>query len=64
MHKLRQAAKSRTVQFALVLSVLAVLQEFVFLLPVTPLLQMFITLAIAVGIVGFRAITNGPLSDK
>jgi hypothetical protein len=59
-----QALKSRTVKFALVIAVLSVLQGFVFLLPIKPLYQMFAGIAIAVGIVIFRAITTQPLSEK
>ena len=64
MSTLAQALSSRTVGFAILIAVLSVLQGFVFLLPVTPLHQMFAGLGIAVGIVVLRAITSTPLFSQ
>ncbi|ASJ79274.1 hypothetical protein P26059A_0122 [Curvibacter phage P26059A] len=61
MNKLIQILKSRTVLYALLLAVLSVLQGFVFLLPVSPIYQMYAGIAIAVGVVILRAITTEPL---
>jgi hypothetical protein len=61
MQKLIQILKSRTVLFAVLIAVLSVLQGFVFLLPVAPIHQMLVGVAIAVGIVILRAITTEPL---
>jgi hypothetical protein len=59
-----QALKSRTVLFALLIAVLSVLQAYVFLLPITPIQQMYVGLAIAVGVTILRAITTKPLNEK
>jgi hypothetical protein len=64
MSKIVQILQSRTVQYALVIAVLSVLQGFVFLLPITPLEQMYVGVALAVGIVLFRAITTEPLVNR
>lgn len=64
MSKISQILQSRTVLYALVIAVLSVLQGFVFLLPITPLQQMCVGVALAVGIVLFRAITTEPLVSK
>lgn len=58
-----QVLKSRTVRFAIVVATLSVLQGYVFLLPIKPLYQMVVGLAIAVGIVLFRAVTEKPISE-
>lgn len=64
MSKIVQILQSRTVLYALVIAVLSVLQGFVFLLPITPLEQMYVGVALAVGIVLFRAITTEPLVNR
>lgn len=64
MSKIGQILQSRTVLYALVIAVLSVLQGFVFLLPITPLQQMYVGVALAVGIVLFRAITTEPLVNR
>ena len=56
--------KSRTVLFALVISILSVLQGFVGLLPITPIHQMYIGLIISVMIVVFRCITTTPIGGS
>ena len=56
--------KSRTVLFAIVVAVLSVLQGFVGLLPISPIGQMLIGLAIAVMVVILRFITTTPIGEK
>lgn len=64
MNTLRQILQSRTVLYAVLIAVMSVLQGFVFLLPITPLQQMYVGVALAVGIVLFRAITTEPLTSR
>lgn len=59
-----QILKSKTVQLALIIAVLSVLQGFVFLLPITPLQQMFVGLGIAVVVTILRFVTTSSLQDK
>ena len=58
------ALKSRTVWFAIFLAVLSVLQAYVFLLPITPVQQMLVGIAIAVAVTVLRIVTTKPLSEK
>jgi len=64
MTLLIQLLKSRTVLFAILLAVLSVLQGYVGLLPLSPVEQMFIGIAISVAITLLRIITTGPISGK
>lgn len=64
MNTLRQILQSRTVLYAMLIAVMSVLQGFVFLLPITPVQQMYVGVALAVGIVLFRAITTEPLTSR
>jgi hypothetical protein len=59
-----QLLKSRTVLFALLLTVLSVLQGYVGLLPLTPVYQMYIGIVISVVITLLRIITTQPISQK
>jgi hypothetical protein len=56
--------RSRTVLFAIALAVLSVLQAYVFLLPITPVQQMYVGIAIAIAITLLRIVTTQPLSEK
>lgn len=56
--------KSKTVWFAIILAVLSILQAYVFLLPITPVQQMFVGIAIAVAVTLLRIVTTMPLADK
>lgn len=58
------ALRSRTVQYAIALAILSVLQGFVVQLPIPPWGHAAIGSAIAVCIVVLRAITTQPLSQK
>lgn len=64
MTTLIQLLKSRTVLFALVLAVLSVVQGYVGLLPLTPVQQMYVGIAISVAITILRIVTTQPISSK
>lgn len=59
-----QLLKSKTVLFALVLAVLSVVQGYVGLLPLTPIQQMYVGIAISVVITVLRIVTTQPISEK
>ena len=59
----KQALKSRTVQFGVALACLSVLQGFVGFIP-SPWLQAVIGCSIASGIVVLRFMTTMPVSEK
>jgi hypothetical protein len=56
--------KSRTVLFALLLAVLSVLQGYIGLLPLSPIEQMYVGIAISVVITILRIVTTQPVSEK
>ena len=56
--------KSKTVWYAIVIATLSIVQGYVGLLPVTPVVQMVIGIAISVGIVLFRFITTTAITEK
>lgn len=64
MNQVKQALKSRTVQFGIAIAVLSVLQGFVGFIPANPAVQAIIGCIIASGIVILRFITTQPLSEK
>ena len=64
MTTLIQLLKSRTVLFALLLAVLSVLQGYVGLLPLTPIQQMYVGIAISVIVTVLRIVTTQPLNEK
>ena len=61
---IRQALKSKTVQYGVALAVLSVLQGFVGFLPANPAVQAMVGCAIASGIVVLRFMTTQPVSQK
>jgi hypothetical protein len=61
MNTLKSALKSRTVLFALLIAVLSVLQGFVYILPISPVNQMYIGLLVSVAVVFLRFITTTPV---
>lgn len=61
---LKQALKSRTVQFGIGVAVLSVLQGFVGYLPADPAIQAIVGCTIASGIVILRFMTTMPVSEK
>ena len=56
--------KSKTVWYAIVIAVLSIVQGYIGLLPMTPVLQMFIGIVISVGIVILRLVTTTAISEK
>jgi hypothetical protein len=64
MSQLKQALKSRTVQFGVGVAVLSVLQGFVGYLPADPVVQAIVGCTIASGIVILRFMTTMPVSEK
>jgi hypothetical protein len=64
MTTILQLLKSRTVLFALLLAVLSVLQGYIGLLPLTPINQMLVGLAISVIVTILRIVTTQPISEK
>ena len=64
MQALRQALKSRTVQYGVCIAVLSVLQGFVGFLPTNPAIQAMIGCCIAATIIVLRFMTTMPVSEK
>ena len=64
MNQVKQALKSRTVQFGIGVAVLSVLQGFVGYLPADPAIQAIVGCTIASGIVILRFMTTMPVSEK
>jgi hypothetical protein len=56
--------KSKTVWYAILIAVLSIVQGYIGLLPMTPVLQMFVGIGISVGIVILRLLTTQPISEK
>ena len=61
MNTLKSALKSRTILFALLIAVLSVLQGFVYILPISPVNQMYIGLLVSIAVVFLRFITTTPV---
>lgn len=59
-----QLLKSRTVWFAILIAVLSVMQGYVALIPITPVWQMCVGIAVSVAILLLRLITTTPISAK
>jgi len=59
-----QLLKSKTVWYAIIIAVLSIVQGYIGLLPMTPVLQMFVGITISVGIVILRLLTTQPIGDK
>ena len=64
MNTILQLLKSRTVLFALLLAVLSVVQGYVALLPITPVEQMYVGIAISVIVTVLRIVTTQPVTAK
>ena len=62
--KTLQALRSRTVQFAVAIACLSVLQGFVGFIPASPTVQAVIGCGIATAVVILRFITTQPISEK
>ena len=61
---IKQALKSKTVQYGIAIAVLSVLQGFVGFLPADPVIQAIVGCSIASGIVILRFMTTMPVSEK
>lgn len=62
--QVKQALKSRTVQYGVAIAVLSVLQGFIGFLPANPAIQAMLGCAMASGIVILRFMTTQPVSEK
>ena len=56
--------KSKTVWYAIIIAVLSIVQGYIGLLPMTPVLQMLVGIGISVGIVILRLVTTTAISEK
>ena len=56
--------KSKTVWYAIIIAILSIVQGYIGLLPMTPVLQMLVGIGISVGIVILRLLTTQPISEK
>ena len=56
--------KSKTVWYAIIIAILSIVQGYIGLLPMTPVLQMFVGIGISVGIVILRLLTTQPIGEK
>ena len=56
--------KSKTVWYAIIIAVLSIVQGYIGLLPMTPVVQMFVGIGISVGIVILRLLTTQPIGAK
>jgi hypothetical protein len=61
---LKQLLKSKTVWFAIILAALSVMQGYVGLLPLDPVGQMIVGVAISVVVAILRIVTTMPISQK
>jgi hypothetical protein len=61
---LKQLLKSKTVWFAIILAALSVMQGYVGLLPLDPVGQMIVGVAISVVVTILRIVTTTPISQK
>lgn len=64
MPSLLQLLKSKTVLFSILIAVLSVVQGYVALIPITPVQQMFVGIAVSVIVLVLRLVTTQPLSEK
>jgi low affinity Fe/Cu permease len=64
MQTLIQLLKSKTVLFALFLAILSILQGYVNLLPLSPVDQMYVGIAISIVVTLLRIVTTQPISEK
>lgn len=64
MGQIKQALKSKTVQFSIALAVLSILQGYVGFLPVSSAGQAMVGCIIASCVTVLRFVTTGPLSAK
>lgn len=60
----KKALQSRTIIFSILVGVLSVLQGFVFEIPVQPIWQAVIGVAIAIAVAVLRFVTSDSIDDK
>ena len=56
--------KSKTIWFSMALAMLSVVQGYIAALPLTPVEQMYVGVAVAAAIAALRAVTTEPLANK
>lgn len=64
MALIKQALRSKTVWFSIMLALLSVVQGYLHVLPLTPVNQMYAGLTIAAVVTVLRAVTTQPLGAK
>jgi len=64
MTNLTKLLKSKTVWFAIILAVLSVVQGYIGLLPLAPIQQMYVGIAISVIVTILRIVTTQPITEK
>jgi hypothetical protein len=64
MDQITQALKSKTVWYAIALSLLSILQGQLELFHLTPIVQMYVGMAVSAGIIVLRFVTTQPISEK
>ena len=61
---LAESPATRHLDFAILIAILSVLQGYVFLLPITPIQQMFVGVGVSVGVLILRLVTTQPIANK
>jgi len=64
MNSITQLLRSKTVIFALLLAALSVMQGYIGLLPLTPIMQMWVGVGVSVVITLLRIVTTQAIADK
>jgi hypothetical protein len=64
MNQITQALKSKTVWYAIALALLSILQGNLEAFHLTPVVQMYVGMAVAAGIVVLRFVTTQPILEK
>jgi len=59
-----QLLRSKTVLFAITLASLSIMQGYIYLLQLTPIMQMWIGVGVSVAITLLRIVTTQPIADK
>ena len=64
MDAIKQALRSKTIWFSILLAMLSVVQGYLTALPLTPIEQMYVGLAISAAVAVLRVVTTQPLVQK
>jgi hypothetical protein len=59
-----QLLKSKTVLFSIFIAIISVMQGYVFLLPITPVNQMYVGIIISILVLILRLVTTQPITAK